>query len=163
VQLAAQGYREKLATLRRRAPEETFALACIRTALENRLVLPGGELMLLCQEWRFLSAAGAQKLDLLALDMEAGQLAVIELKHRSEDAAAALPQATRYVQLLLEHAAQLLPFFAALADAMARIYGAPWGTRPVSLSTSSIGRAELWSADGLRTSTRVRVDPAGVS
>ena len=116
---AVDGYRMKVAGMRRRSVEERFALGLIRQALEGELVLPGSDLLFLCQEWRLPSGG---RIDLLAVDPDSGQLVVIELKGDGGSTGSALTQARDYAREVEEYAVLLLRFFDQLAAAMGAGY-----------------------------------------
>lgn len=123
-------------------------LSLLAQAMKAGLQLPGG-LHLVCQEWRLPVASGrGDKLDLLAVDLGARALVVIELK-RSWEATQkvdrhgrdAEEQAEHYAELLYEHRQVLYPFFERVARALARHHDGPEAMRSQSLDPGHHPRA----------------------
>ncbi len=149
IRAAVTEYRAKVAAMKRESIEERFVLSRIRAALGDSLRLRK-DLLFLHQELRFTNA---NKIDILAIDPARGQLVVIEAKESDlavrRDGAAA--QAAGYCAQLAEHADELLPFFARLAAALARIYSVP---DDVVLDRALPARWEVWWPRGTQLGPR---------
>ena len=141
IQSALADYREKLSrgSRQRYSAEERNALSLISRALDGGQSLPGFPgVFFVHQEWRF---PNGQKLDILGIEPSASRLLVLELKSSETDAKKfdakkggdAWGQAKHYADLLFQHRAQLYPFFADLAKAMALLHGGPALVRDVEL------------------------------
>lgn len=151
VRVAVEGFREKVRTVRDRKPEEQFSLSLLARALGTGLGLPES-LHLVCQEWRLPTEDGGDKLDLLAVDLSARALVVVELK-RSHDAARApdrhgrdaAAQADHYADLLHQHRQALYPYFQRLARALARHHDGPEAMRTLLLDPEQRPRALVWT------------------
>ena len=154
VAIAFAGYCKKRDSLQRRSEEERFSLRCIQHALANRLRLPDSDWYFIHQEWRFPSGMAVGKLDLLAVDPMQSQLVVIELKDSEAKALArdgrgrtAEEQAEAYADLLVEHRAELYPFFERLARAMAVAYGGPDSMKELELDLELRPTTAVWWPD----------------
>lgn len=143
VAAAADGYRQKVAALRRSSAEDRFALRCIGHALRHRLQLPGTGLLFVHQEWRLPDGG---KIDLLAVDPADGQLHVIELKADPGDVAAAEVQARRYADAVHAAAGELAPFLTRLLAAHAAIY-APGSPVP-AVGGAAVPAVQVWWPGG---------------
>ncbi len=122
-------YRTTLRAMRRASLEEQFSVRWLEQALRNGLALPGTDLHLVCQEWRFpLHPRGSAKLDVLAVDLRQQRLAVIELKSRATSAGVEgtpQQQADRYARWLHDGRQFFTPFFERLGRALAVAYDGP--------------------------------------
>jgi len=124
VEQAVAGYIQKRDSLDRRSVEELFALDCIRHALADDLRLPGTNWLFIHQEWRLNLPGGSGKLDLLAVDVAARQLVIIECKASASLASSqnAAAQADRYADAIWAAREELYPFLGRLLRATAAIY-----------------------------------------
>ena len=152
VRRACEGYARKRDSLRRRSGEEVYALKCIRHAMTHGLRLPRGHVYFVHQEWRFATADGGKKLDLLAVDLERCRLVVIELKsnrtklhqpdRHGRDAQA---QAEHYAALLYAGRATYYPFFERLARALAKVHSGPEAMQTLVLDPNAHPDALAWA------------------
>ena len=151
---AVDGYIQKRDSLMRESEEEQFSLKCIDHALQNGLQLPGGDLYFIHQEWRIPTKTGSGKLDLLAVDLKAGRLAVIELKsekrkvqQRDKYGFDAAGQARNYANVIFNHRQELYPFFQELARATAKVWGGPPAMKELELRSDHVPRCEVWTPE----------------
>lgn len=154
VQQAAHGYILKRDTLARESNEEQFALECICHAFEHSLQLPNSTLYFVHQEWRMPTESGGDKLDLLAVDIKANELVVVELKsslakthQRNKHGRDASEQAQHYASIIHANRLEFYPFFQELAQATAEVWGGPTEMKTLELSPDHVPRCEVWTPD----------------
>lgn len=108
--------------------EVQLEASLVRHALVESLRLPvpfAPSLRFIHSQWRIepSAAVGTRFTDLLAVDVDVGALAIVELKRRPDRTG--LRQVTGYVDYFRQHAAELTPFFRRVARLMGQLYGAP--------------------------------------
>ena len=157
VSRAGDGYRRKRDSLKRASGEEQYALYLIRHAFEHGLTLPGTSLSFVHQEWRMPTEAGGGKLDLLAIDIEAKELVVVELKEseskigkRDKHGRDAMAQAQHYADTLYQNRHEIYPFFQSLAMATAAVWDGLAGMKTLKIEPDHKPRHEVWCPGGVR-------------
>lgn len=150
VERAVAGFRAKLATVHDQKPEEQFSLRLLDKALRSGLALRD-QLHFICQEWRLSTTDRGDKLDILAVDVAARQLVVVELKRSAEATHAsdkngrvAIEQARYHAAALYEHRLEYYPFFERLARALAKRHGGPLAMQELVLGRDLRPRAVVW-------------------
>jgi hypothetical protein len=145
-------YGSALTAMRRVSLGEQLSVRWLRHALRAGLSLPGTNLHLVCQEWRFpLYPSGSAKLDLLAVDLRQRRLVVIELKSTATSAGVggtAQQQAERYARWLHDGRQFFTPFFQRMARAMARAYDGPQEMQTLTLIDAAPPTTRIVFADG---------------
>lgn len=107
--------------------ENQFEARLIREAQGDELCLPGfpDRLRFVYSQWRAnpTPAGGQRFTDLIAVDLVARRLVIIELKAAPDPSA--FGQVNRYVDYFNRHSDELFPFFAGVARAMGSLYSCP--------------------------------------
>lgn len=119
-------HRAWLGGLVRSSKEERAVAAWVRRALTDGLRAPGlaPAWRFVASEWRLVDERGAgQKLDLVLVNAETGDLGLIEAKESPNRRAEAVEQVEEYGRLWRRDEAELTPFFSDLIRALWSLYG----------------------------------------
>lgn len=130
--------RETLAPSAEKQIEARF----VRSALNGRLRLDPlpGSLRLIASQWRIDLGGTGRPLDLIAADVTARSLVVVELKAAADRSA--VNQVSEYVAAMRAWSPETTEFFSALGRAMAAVYGC--ADMPDALETGLVSAIAAW-------------------